>query len=104
MRSRPVRDGVQTKNCLHNKHMAAEVRLHVNEKGRLLVPASFRKPLGIKAGGEVVLRQEDNELRITTRKQRLERAHRLVRKYFRPGRSLANELIAERREAGRKQQ
>jgi AbrB family looped-hinge helix DNA binding protein len=103
MRSRPVRDSAN-QELLHNKHMAAEVRLHVIEKGRLPVPASFRKALGIKAGDEVVLRLEDNELRITTQKPRLERALRLVRKSFKPGRSLANALIAERREPGRKQQ
>jgi len=36
-------------------------------------------------------------LRITTTKRRIERAQRLVRKYIKPGRSLVNELIAERR-------
>ena len=42
---------------------------------------------------------KDDELRITTLKCRIERAQRRVRRYIKPGRSLADELIAERREA-----
>lgn len=77
--------------------MAPETRLRVNENGRVVIPAAFRKALGINVGDEVVLRLEDDELRITTLKKRLERAQRLVRKYVKPGVSLADELIAERR-------
>jgi AbrB family looped-hinge helix DNA binding protein len=78
-----------------------EARTRVNENGRVVIPASFRKALGIHAGDEVVLRIEDDELRITTLKSRLERAQRLVRKHVKPGTSLVDELIAERREAAR---
>jgi AbrB family looped-hinge helix DNA binding protein len=75
--------------------------MRVNENGRVVIPASFRKALGIKAGDEVVLRIEDDELRISTLKGQLERAQRLVRKHVKEGRSLAAELIAERRESAR---
>jgi AbrB family looped-hinge helix DNA binding protein len=78
-----------------------ETRQRVNENGRVVIPASFRKALGINIGDEVVLRMEDDELRITTLKRRVERAQRLVRKHVKRGRSLVDELIAERREAAR---
>ena len=78
-----------------------ETRQRVNENGRVVIPASFRKALGINIGDEVVLRMEDDELRITTLKRRVERAQRLVRKHVKRGRSLADELIAKRREAAR---
>ena len=81
--------------------MNAEARLRVNENGRVVIPASFRKALGISVGDEVLLRIEDDELRITTLKRRLERAQRLVRQHIKPGASLVDELIAERREAAR---
>ena len=81
--------------------METETRMRVNENGRVVIPASFRKALGINVGDEVVLRIEDDELRITTLKRRLERAQRLVRKHVKPGTSLVGELIAERREAAR---
>ena len=83
--------------------MGNETRLRVNENGRVVIPASFRKALGINPGDEVVLRLEQDELRITSQKNRLARAQRLIRKYVKPGRSLADELIAERREAARKE-
>jgi AbrB family looped-hinge helix DNA binding protein len=83
--------------------MRAETRMRVNENGRVVIPASYRKMLGIKAGDEVILRMEDDELRITTMKRRIERAQRRIRQYVKPGVSLADELIAERREAAKRE-
>lgn len=77
--------------------MPEETRQKLNENGRIVIPASFRKALGINAGDEVLLRLEDDELRITTMKARIARAQRRVRRYIKPGRSLVDELIAERR-------
>jgi AbrB family looped-hinge helix DNA binding protein len=81
----------------------SEARLRVNENGRVVIPASFRKALGIRAGDEVVLQMKDDELRISTVKSRVERAQRRVRRYMKSGRSLADELIAERREAAKRE-
>ena len=81
--------------------MRARTRMRVNANGRVVIPAAFRKALGINAGDEVVLQIEDDELRITTFKRRVQRAQRLVRKYVKPGISLVDELIAERHEAAR---
>lgn len=81
--------------------MKSKVRMRVNENGRVVIPATFRKRLGINVGDEVVLTIEEDELRITTLKRNLERAQRMVRKHVKAGTSLADELIAERREAAR---
>ena len=81
--------------------MKLKTRMRVNESGRVVIPASFRKQLGIRIGDEVVLQIEDDELRIITLKRNIERAQRLVRKHVKPGTSLVDELIAERREAAR---
>ena len=83
--------------------MDNESRIRVNENGRVVIPAAYRKALGIKAGDEVILRMEDDELRITTMKRRIERAQRRVRQYVKPGLSLADELIAERRKAAKRE-
>ena len=80
-----------------------EIFVSINENGRIVIPASYRKAMGIKAGDEVVLRLENGELRIATMKRRLESARRRVRKYVKPGVSLADELISERREAARRE-
>ncbi|HEY3972668.1 MAG TPA: AbrB/MazE/SpoVT family DNA-binding domain-containing protein [Candidatus Sulfotelmatobacter sp.] len=81
--------------------MNPEARLKVNENGRVVIPAPFRKALGINPGDVIVLRMEDDELRITTLKRRIERAQRHVRKYVKPGVSLVDELIADRRREAR---
>jgi AbrB family looped-hinge helix DNA binding protein len=83
--------------------MENEARTRLNQNGRLVIPASFRKALGINPGDEVVLRLEDDELRVTTLKHRIARAQRNVRKHVKPGVSLADELIADRRAAARKE-
>lgn len=83
--------------------MENEVRTRLNENGRLIIPASFRKALGIALGDEVILRLEEDELRLTTRKHRIARAQRNARKYVPRGVSLADELIAERREAAKRE-
>jgi AbrB family looped-hinge helix DNA binding protein len=83
--------------------MDLETRMRVNENGRVVIPASYRKALGINVGDEVLLRIEDDELRITTLRRRLEQARRRVRRYVKRGRSLADELIAERREAAERE-
>lgn len=83
--------------------MLSEARLKVNENGRVVIPAGFRKALGIRAGDEIILRMEDDELRITTMKRRIERAQRHAKKYVKPGVSLVDELIADRREEVRRE-
>jgi AbrB family looped-hinge helix DNA binding protein len=80
-----------------------ETRMRVNENGRVVIPASIRKSLGIHPGDEIVLRVEDDELRITTLRNRIRQAQRLVQPYLKPGRSMADELIAERREEAKRE-
>ena len=77
--------------------MKLKTRMRVNENGRVVIPATFRKRLGIRIGDEVVFQLEDDELRIITLKRNIERAQRLVRKHVKPGTSLVDELIADRR-------
>jgi AbrB family looped-hinge helix DNA binding protein len=83
--------------------MQEETRTRINQNGRVVIPASFRKALGINIGDEVVLRIEDDELRISTLKRRIERAQRLVRQHVKTGTSLADELIADRRKAAKRE-
>ena len=83
--------------------MRLEVRKRLSEDGRFVIPSSFRKALGINVGDEVILRIDDGEIRITTLKRRLERAQQSIRRYIKPGKSLVDELIAERREAAKRE-
>jgi AbrB family looped-hinge helix DNA binding protein len=87
--------------CQEASIVKLKVRMRVGENGRMVIPAAFRERMGIRTGGEVVVQMEDDELRIISMKRNLERAQRLVRKHVKPGTSLVDELIAERREAAR---
>lgn len=82
--------------------MVEETRMRVSQNGRVVIPASFRKALGINAGDELLLRIQDDELRITTQQRRIQRAQRRARQYVKPGTSLVDELLAERREAAKR--
>jgi AbrB family looped-hinge helix DNA binding protein len=74
-----------------------EVRARINESGRVVIPASFRRALGIRGGDEIVLRLEDDEIRLATCKGNVARARKLVSRYIKPGTHLSDELIKERR-------
>ncbi len=63
----------------------------------MVIPAAFRKEMGLKAGDEVLMRLEDGEVTLYTRAQAIRRAQELVRRYVPKDVSLADELIAERR-------
>ncbi|HKV25688.1 MAG TPA: AbrB/MazE/SpoVT family DNA-binding domain-containing protein [Candidatus Acidoferrum sp.] len=81
--------------------MALKAHARINQNGRVVIPAAFREKLGIRAGDELILRVQGDELRITTLKRNIARAQRFVRKLVKPGVSLVDELIADRREASR---
>jgi AbrB family looped-hinge helix DNA binding protein len=72
-------------------------RVKVNENGRIVIPAEFRKELGIEAGDQLVLEVKNRELRLMTLRERISQAQALVSRYIPAGRSLSKELIAERR-------
>lgn len=57
----------------------------------------MRRKLHIKPGDSVVVRLEDDSIRVLNPKRALERAQRLVKEKTAGGRSLVDELIAERR-------
>ncbi|MBE3576222.1 MAG: AbrB/MazE/SpoVT family DNA-binding domain-containing protein [Limnochordales bacterium] len=70
--------------------------------GRLVVPAEYRKALGLRVGDEVIIRLEGEELRMFAASRAVRYAQEIVRRYVATNRSLTSELIAERRgEAGR---
>ena len=80
-----------------------QARMRLNENGRIVIPAIFRAALGVEAGDELVMQLDDKELRISTMKHRIERAQNRVRSYVKPGTLLSDELIAERREAAKRE-
>jgi AbrB family looped-hinge helix DNA binding protein len=85
------------------KHVILEDHVTINENGRIVIPAAMRKALKVKPGDELLLHLEDGDLHVTTRMQRIRKAQELVRRYVPEGVSLVDELIAERREAAKRE-
>jgi AbrB family looped-hinge helix DNA binding protein len=83
--------------------MEQAVRSRISEKGRLVIPISFREALGIDIGDEVDLRIVDNELRISTRRSRIQQVQQRLKQYAKPGRLMSDELIAERRKEAKRE-
>ncbi|HSY67708.1 MAG TPA: AbrB/MazE/SpoVT family DNA-binding domain-containing protein [Edaphobacter sp.] len=76
--------------------MATETT-QIGENGRIVIPAAYRKAMGLKAGETVMIRMDEDGLHIQSKEQAIKRAQAAVRKYVGPDRSLSEELITERR-------
>jgi AbrB family looped-hinge helix DNA binding protein len=72
-------------------------RVKVAEGGRVVIPAEYRKQLGLRPGDNVILQLDDGEIRLYTVREAIRRAQEMVRRYVPEGVSLVDELIAERR-------
>jgi len=78
-------------------------RARLSDDGHVVIPAKIRKALGLHPGDHLVFQITDEGLLMTTIKQRIGNAQRRIRKNIKPGTSLVEELIAERRVNARKE-
>jgi len=74
-----------------------QTRTVLGEGGRLVLPATYRKAMGIAPGDDLILVLDDHELRIIPPRHAIRRAQALVRRYVPAGTSLSGALIAQRR-------
>ena len=63
----------------------------------MVIPAKYRKALGLRSGDEVLLRLEDGEVRLCSRERARKRAQDYVCSLVGSEISLAEELIRDRR-------
>jgi AbrB family looped-hinge helix DNA binding protein len=78
------------------------IKTHLTAGGRLVIPAAYRKALGLKPGDDVVLVLEEHEVRLIAPHQAIKHAQTLVRQYVPKGRMLTDELIQDRRQEVRR--
>jgi len=74
-----------------------KVLTKLGEGGRLVIPADYRKAMGVEPGDDLVLVFEENSVRVLTPREGVRRAQALVRRYVPEGVSLSDELIEDRR-------
>lgn len=65
--------------------------------GTLVIPADFRRELGLAAGDTVMVELAEDGLRIRSLSAAVREAQAIVRSFVPVDRNLADELIAERR-------
>ena len=82
--------------------MSNAVSVNVGKQGRLVIPANLRRSLGIEEGDRVIVRQEDERL-VIEKRETIEQRLKARFAHIPKDRSLVDELIAERREAAKKE-
>lgn len=76
---------------------AGPQKLVIGPQGELRIPAILLQAVGAKPGDVLLVRLEDDDLRLCTPAAAAKRVQALIRKTIPQGVSLADELIAERR-------
>ncbi len=79
------------------------VKTMLGKGGRVVIPAPYRRALGIREGDPVFVRLEGKEIHILTPGEAVARAQALVGRYVSKNRSLARELLRERRDEARRE-
>jgi len=74
-----------------------EVQIKLGENGRIVIPAAFRRQLGLEPGDSLVLRIEDDAVRIESRRAAVRAAQRILREKVPKGELLTERLFAMRR-------
>ncbi len=70
----------------------------ISKEGRVLIPARVRSELGLGEGQPLSMYVQDGEVRIVGRTQALRRMQQRMAKYKKPGESVVDELLRERRD------
>ncbi len=77
------------------------VSVRFGAQGRLVVPVPLREALGFKLGDPLVVRVQEGRLVVESRESVV---RRMQERFGVPGRSLVDELIAERRREARSEE
>ncbi len=70
----------------------------MTKEGRVLIPADLRKSLGLNPDDPLSVYEMDGEIRIVSRVQALRQMQKRLAKYKKPGQSVVDECIREKRE------
>lgn len=82
----------------------AQVWVQVAPDGRVVIPAAFRRALGIENGGHVFMLPEETEVRLLSRDAALARVQALAAPYLADESSSVASFLAERRREARREE
>jgi bifunctional DNA-binding transcriptional regulator/antitoxin component of YhaV-PrlF toxin-antitoxin module len=69
----------------------------LSKEGRVLIAAELRKSLGLAPDELLNIDDKDGEIRIVSRWQGIRRAQAIMAKYKKPGHSVVDEFVREKR-------
>jgi len=73
-------------------------KVRLGEAGRFVIPAALREAMGVKPGDMLMLQvNADGELRVIGQTQAVRRIQRYAAQFKKPGESIVDEFIAEKR-------
>lgn len=72
-------------------------RTRIGAGGRIVIPQEMREALDVREGDDLLLEVDEHGLRVRSVRSAVLHAQQVVARYVKPGRSLATELIEERR-------
>ncbi len=81
---------------------AKRERVRLGEGGRFVIPAAMREEMGVKPGEDLILHIENGELRVRSWLRNLRRVQAELSALKRPGESVVDEFLKERREEQRR--
>lgn len=81
------------------------IHVKIGQNGRVVIPAEFRRSLGISEGDEMVLILEADGIRLMTLRAAIAHAQRVFAPLkARAGKSAVDELIADRRAEAKREE
>lgn len=75
----------------------ASQRVKLVEGGKLVIPAIFRREMGVKPGDTLIVEMDAGELRVRSLPSAIRRVQDRLRELNPDGRVLSDELVADRR-------
>jgi AbrB family looped-hinge helix DNA binding protein len=73
-----------------------DIKVRISEGGRIVIPADFRRQLGVDTGDELILHMENNRLVLFTPLQAIQYVQEQVAQYNVQRMPLSEQLIADR--------
>ena len=77
--------------------MARSQAVKIVDGGKLVIPAHFRRELGIGVGDTVVVELDGGELHVRSLSAAIRRAQGIIREFVPEGTDLTEQFIADRR-------
>ena len=77
--------------------------VRVTEGGRIIIPAKIRMQCGFEVGSEILMTVDDGHVTLINAQAARRRAQAIVARYIKPGTSLSEELMRERRREARRE-